>query len=431
MESWTFIYTACVIQVIYYLARYTKKSIDLISPSTVSAMTLLVWFYPKIPDLAMRSAFGAEYLWQFLIFLFLCQTGYFIGMNLKFSSKLKGREISFQKKENYNRWIIVLWIFSVIGGVAFYLYSGLPPEMLYMRQPSGIVTVLLFFSVFLTIATIIAALLVTRIRHWLVFLPLSLGILLYADRIIVHGQRSELFEIFFLSGVVGIICLRRRVRILTAILAGFLMITFNAVVSDYRDVMKKERRDIGELSSIPIGDRIRNSMFTADHDIINSLAFFVAYSSPSRPYRFGSDYWNGIIHRYVPGQFVGRNLKNSLMLKNDNVLWDDLRYSMPLGTTVFSAGGVFRNFGWFSPIFFFLYGSFLGFIFQRALGQSLVHLVMYTYFGALIPVVLIFGLQWFTTLAVFWIPVFYFIRIFVKKDTLVLERRLGASHVTS
>ena len=409
MEGWHIIYALAVIQALYVLVRKNRSYVDFLSPSTISALTLLIWFYPKVPDLATKHFLISDSIFSFLIFWLLCQTALFLGTNSRLPSYLRGLAYDSYQDDNYQSWIFFMWLFFIIGGLAFYRYTKLPPEMLYMRQPSGIITILTFFSTFLTIATIISAFVFLRTRRWILFIPLVIGITLYADRILIHGKRSELFEVMFLIALIRIVFQRKRIPLVIGVGAALIMFTFNAVVADYRAVTKKVDPQIRQLYYIPIKTRLSQVMFEADYDIINAVATFKAYRSSKQFFELGADYWNVVVQRYIPGQIVGRNVKESLRIRTGDALWSELQYIPPEGTTTFVPGGIFRNFGWLGFLPLFIYGVFMRFLFLGARERSIGFLVLYAYFGAMIPVVMIFGIEWFWGAAIFWVPLIFWV----------------------
>ncbi|NCJ07644.1 hypothetical protein GS597_14225 [Synechococcales cyanobacterium C] len=70
-------------------------------------------------------------------------------------------------------------------------------------------------------------------------------------------------------------------------------------------------------------------------------------------YGFGTGFWNDIVFQYIPGQFLGEELKNSLYINLVNYSLDDLFGYIPhTGTTLTAIGDSFQEF-WFLGAFIF------------------------------------------------------------------------------
>lgn len=403
MAIWQIPYLMGIFQTLFFLIRFTRTRFDILSPSFISGMALLVWFYPKVPDTLESSYIDSNLLASFLTFFLLCQTAMFAGMNLRMKTSRQKKNIA----QNYQTWTIFALFLFLIGSLAFYEYSQLPPEVLYMSQPTGFITILIFLSSFLSISMSISLFTYIKSRQSILLLPIIIGVLLYLERILIHGKRSDFFELLFMLGVALLIHQRKRIRLITILTAGFMIVAFNAVVGDYRGIMKSDIKDINAISSIPLLDRVSEAAFKADHDIINAILTFQAFQNDNHSFNWGGDYWNVIVKRYVPGQIIGVDLKNSLYVGSNSfhVMKTELGYDAPTGTTTFFPGGLYSNFGWAGFIVMLFYGCFLRYLYLNALFLKTEYLVLFTFFGAQIPVVIIFGIPSFIAQVVFWFPV--------------------------
>lgn len=412
MHSWTITYFICVIQCVFYLFKTVRSQADFLSPSAIFSLTLLIWFYPKIPDLVrFTSKLGYWDIDIFLCFWLICQTVFY------FASHLKAKDFWLANAKNTkiineNSWFIFTFSCCFIGAISFLLLTRLPPDMVYMSQPSGIITIYIFLAKFLTISLFCAIFLFVyskSLKKAYYLIPITTGIFLYAYLILVHGQRSELFELMFVMAVLWILALGKKIPKVIILVAIVVMFAFNSIVSDYRQIVKREDSDLSKVSSIPVIERMSESVFRADYDIINAFASVESKNRPGQDLELGVTYWNKIIHAYFPGQFLGKSLKQSLRIKTDSSISEELKYIPPTGTTTFIAGGLFRNFGWLGFLPLIIYARIMRNLYLKAKTKDLVYLVLYSYYGAMIPVVIIFGLTWFTTSFIFWGSVFHFL----------------------
>ena len=418
-QAWMIIYFCCLGQLIYFLLERRTRQQLLVNPTNVTAAVLLLWFYPKIPSLADNPWINQTSLEYFLIFWLLCQSSLLLGMRTNSHSfvvqNMVDRPFSLSgSKRDRNVWMTFASFLSVLGAFAFYRYSSLPDEVLYMTQQTGVVTILLFVSTFLSMGMFIALAMCYEKKSVVLLAILVIGFALYAERIVVHGKRTEAFELLFMFAAAHNLIKRSSLSKIYIAAAVVLLVLLNATVSDYRGVMKKSERDVSSLSSIDVKESLKRSFTKADHDIVTAVVAVGAYTRHPDVLKFGSDYYNSLVIRYVPGQLVGRQLKRSMLIVNEDPSYIFNGYRKPIGTTTFIAGEVFSNFSWLGFPLFYFYGWFLVRIYERAKLKSLESVVLYMYFGAQIPVVLIFGFSQLVASLILWLPIFLIMRLFLR-----------------
>lgn len=413
IEVWHVIYCISFAQCIFYFLRFTRTQADYLGPSSIFSLTLVLWFYPKIPDLANRTTQGFGWnIDRFLIFWLLCQTAFYVAIHHspRLYRNIRTLEPNFYMVKE-KAWIGFTTFCFLVGATSFFLLTRLPPDMLYMRQPSGIITVYIFFSQFLNIACIVSLFLFAffRKRFYLIFI-LS-GSLLYLDRIVFHAQRSVLFELIFILLVLFILALGKRLSRPLLLAFALLMLVFNASITDIRPIVKAESRDFRQLENVPVLERLADNSFTADHDMVNAVYAVELKSRPGQQLDLGVSYWNSIVSLYVPAQFLGESFKRSLMLRPGREMFPTERidYRPPTGSTVFIAGRLFLDFGWFGFFPLYLYAVIMNRLYLKAKQKSLVDLILYAFYGAQIPIVIIFGMTRFTSSFVLWGVVFYWL----------------------
>ena len=406
MELWQFLWVVGICHAFFYLVHYYRSQADLLSPTTLSALFLLIWFYPKVPNLAANPWVNGSSLEVFLLFWLCCQTTLLSSFNVsRFMPCLNS--IRVPSFAGYLQWNTLATVLGLIGALAFYQYSRLPPEMLYMRQPTGFITILVFFSTFLSLALFTAVFSYQKTRRWMPLVIIVLGAVLYAERIFIHGKRTDLFTIMLLIGVFWIIFLNRRVRWPVILMCLFALLVLNSTVGQYRMVMKSDVRDTSNLANINVFDSISEGAISADHDLVNAVVLMSAHRMSGATFRLGADYWNAVVNRYVPGQLVGRSVKQSIIIELPDFIWMNMGYRRPIGTTTFLPGSLFSNFGWFGFLILYPYGLIMKNLFDGAKERSMAHLVLYVYFAGLLPVVLTFGLDKFVAPAMLWLPIFF------------------------
>jgi len=83
----------------------------------------------------------------------------------------------------------------------------------------------------------------------------------------------------------------------------------------------------------------------------------IAATRESGAYQWGAGYWNRLVFRFVPAQFLGESFKNSLMIGGEqrdlgDFIEDELGYRIPPGSTVTGLGDSFNQFDYFGCLLF-------------------------------------------------------------------------------
>lgn len=141
---------------------------------------------------------------------------------------------------------------------------------------------------------------------------------------------------------------------------------------------------------------IASDMFSGDRDrvleVIDGMIVTGAHYETNR-YGLGIDrIYNTMIHRYVPGGLIGRDLKNSLFLNSGMSRdWVATVYGIPVSfyTAKTSFSEVFGEFSFFGCILFFYVGYFFRIIHYRAIylsdGRAIIFLCFFITFPAGLP----------------------------------------------
>ena len=132
-----------------------------------------------------------------------------------------------------------------------------------------------------------------------------------------------------------------RWAIIAAVMAAMLFIPST---SEYRQLANEHPFDA--FREINFMEQFRGAL---DPDAISELK--------TGDYEFGVGYWNQIVFRFVPAQFLGRDFKDSLMIGGEqrdmsDFVYDVLGFQLPVGLTVTGMGDAFNEFGYLGCLFF-------------------------------------------------------------------------------
>jgi hypothetical protein len=90
---------------------------------------------------------------------------------------------------------------------------------------------------------------------------------------------------------------------------------------------------------------------------LSVAAYIIDSYSFHGEYIYGAGYWDNMVFRYIPGQLLGKEFKQSLMINPSGVKFTN-GYKMYTGLTPTGIGDSFVQFGYFGCLFFFFLGGF-------------------------------------------------------------------------
>jgi hypothetical protein len=322
------------------------------------------------------------------------------------------------------RLLIGSLVLSLLGAFFFFQVSRLAAEVTaaHSGQWTGPITIYVFFSRLLTIGMVIAIILHMIRPRWQTLLIIGFDLLFYLDRIIIKGRRAAMVELALIA-LMALWFHRRwlppRWAVIAGLVGGALLINS---IGDYRATMLGEDRTtwsgagledimeidyVGNLESLVRGEALINDLKNAAMNIeaVDQLLVFDYWLT----------LWNELVNSFVPGQWVGHDLKRSLMLDFNNTARDHFGYLPHTGSTATGLSDSFQSFWYFGAIKFFLAGLIMSRWYRAGVGGNIVaqmilmliisdslHLVTHSsqrfYMG-------------FIEIAVFFLPVLLFARV--------------------
>lgn len=103
------------------------------------------------------------------------------------------------------------------------------------------------------------------------------------------------------------------------------------------------------------------------------------YMNRNSEWELGSEYWNSLIHQYVPAFLFGRQFKDNLQVEtlSDRLESEEVKGRFSVGSTRTGFSDTYRSFGVFGAIVFGIIGSIFGYLFAKAIYGSLSSQYLY------------------------------------------------------
>jgi hypothetical protein len=138
---------------------------------------------------------------------------------------------------------------------------------------------------------------------------------------------------------------------------------FIPATGEYRNLAHRD--PIEALQEIDFSERFEESLNEESVNELKNATALIAATQVTGAYERGAGYWNAIVFRFVPAQFVGRDFKDGLMIGGRQRNLADfvesiLGSTFLLGSTPTGVGEAFNEFGYFGCLFF----AALGYLFK-------------------------------------------------------------------
>ena len=285
----------------------------------------------------------------------------------------------YQKPLEETTLVPVALLFIACGFYFDFLIARLPPEETAVTW-TGIVTIYAFFQGLVMpgmAITLNCALLRRSLFAWGLF---AMSCVIPFTAALVYGRRETAALLILIIGMT--LYFRLGIRPPRALITLVLVAAALFIPSTY-----EYRSSLAEGSEVVRSeiDFVENfKRFITEESILElrNAAFIIAATKASGSYEYGAAFWDELVSRYVPAQFVGAGVKSSLYIldSEDRAASQLFRYGyyIPDGSTITGIADSFLQFGWFGWVFFVFAGWFAKSLFEAAeAGHSLYAQLLY------------------------------------------------------
>lgn len=349
---------------------------------------LLIFMGPQMYYLLNNKKLYEDYGRHSLaLFVFVCML-FYISALLGYSSKnVKFRIPNWQFSPNML--IAGLFVLSAIAAYGRVQLAALPAELTSMGQWTGLPVRYLFFVSVGSLCVPLGVVLFFKYRKMVVLIPLLMELGSIVNMVVMKGRRTPaLFAgLMVLTGL----WFSKRVKAPTwmIITGGVIFFMFVANVGTYRYMLSKGNVDWKEVAGEVFNLKKTVSRFSEEEstggdsseddlgnyvDVLNGLVCTKAAFSSFR-YNYGCALWNSLVHSWVPGQLVGKNLKESLKVelgRREKIAEEVYKYKWHIGSCLPGYGEIFAAFGFFGVFFAYFMGKIARMIWEQAMTGNLI-----------------------------------------------------------
>lgn len=354
------------------------------------AMMYLVWFIPQAWIVIDAPQVDQGSLTSLLLFSFLCLVAAAVGW---IKGRGSGRRILMPIVIPNRRLFIPVAALTAFSAIMQRLIDIRPPEELIASQWTGTITILAFFASVGVVSLVASVAMVLHHRTVGTVILAAANVALYMPKILVYFRRADIFE-FGIAIALGLFFVSRKVVprtwLVIGCLSGFFVVHGVAELRDLGGGYALDRE--GQVAT-----RVPSFQEIADVDWLGALAFrdpaersevrnaveYIAAIDRTDSLMLGAELWNTLVHAYVPGQFVGHQVKAGLLIGDpiQKVAETELQYKGILGITATGFVPVYRDFWFFGFVVFGISGLLLGRLFRRI---EHGHLSAYLVYGSIV-----------------------------------------------
>lgn len=388
--------------------HYMRQDIGaFMSPCLVTLMTI----FSICPQLF--SLFVSRYVDQSILPLFILTIilsllsfhyGFKFGVNRVSSTIYESTVIKDIESKN-NKFIIIICTLCGIFALLVYkgLYAGLDFVVGGFFQSMGILALLL---------SIVAI----RDLNWkdarFYLIPLIINFwCVYDYAVNVKGSRTRIFYMLVWVGMflTSVYPSKKKMVCRAFVLVFIVGSVMSFSIGDYRTQLHTGKN----VNAFSVDNIIRNyktilsgtnRLGENGNDLYNG-ARYVSHCWDNAEYNYGTSIWNGAVFYYIPSRFLGKEFKESLMLKLENRDYiKKLTNSVTTTTGFADAFAIFNFFGCF--FFFFTVGAFQGKWWQLS-KYSQFYFILYAYSIMYVAQMISHGIVYFTSPMLMWVLLLY------------------------
>lgn len=355
----------------------------------LSAAVILGWAMPQILAIFDSNLAPGVSLSKTVLMIILSYIAGWVGYSYKTEGIRQSALNAPTRNYSWRGLRIVMIVSAMAGSYFFFKVSQLAAEIIamYGGQWTGIITIFVFLATPLTYALVLSLSVLSRRLDIVAILALLFCMAFILHRVVIQGRREAAVQLVLFVAIFVYLrykWLPSRAVQIAAIVVGAVFVTS---IGDYRATMLDTSTGL-DWTGAGVDDIIRidfASNFNQSTRRVPSLELFnavltIAGSEDAPAFDLGLSLWNGFVHSYVPGQFIGARLKADMMIDLRNVR-DMYGFQWHVGTTSTGFADAFRSFWYFGSMLFFVIGRILRYWMYRAqsgdlLGAAMIMLLL-------------------------------------------------------
>lgn len=313
----------------------------------------VAFIVPQALSLYVTSALPTrQALERVLLMSALCLLMCLLSNNLPVSSKfVQSLEMNFHPSKLFYGGVIL----SIVGFVASIAALSTPGTANSLGQATGIRTIFSTFTYLSIPGLAILFLLYLRRPSTSALIAVLFAVYVPLQRIILFGRRETTAAFLLTIGLALYFRKRLVVPRIVAICMVIVALLSIPAIGQYRAVSASGNWN--QLLNINPVETLQNMIENATNLDLQLGAMHMEATVKTGQYGYGTGYWNELVFRFVPAQFLGKAFKEGLMIRlQDYSLPKLFKYFPNPGSVITGVGDSFMEFDYFGCLVFLLLG---------------------------------------------------------------------------
>lgn len=388
-----------ILGVLVFLYYFMKPAGYLMAPFLYAAVHI-GWLVPQFYTVA-ETTFGLDNaIWTYAVMSSICLMSVVAAWELSQRTRMRITAANIRNDnvlKGNGAYIVTGGILGVVV-VTTILIGSTSLEERMSSTWSGALTIYYFFQNLKAVGLFLALYLAITRKTKLAFALLAISVLIYLPLITIYFRRRAIFE--FLIIAIAAIYLAKGYRVpRIAIIAGFIGGTLLvASIGEFRSLARDPITGtwhMPSLSEISEVDLLRRAPLIGEGNDDNAKeatngTYLIHASALSDTHTSGATSWNRFIFQYVPGQLVGYEIKDALMVETgmSDIITYQLSHETSAGSTITGPAEAYLEFGFFGFLFFAIPSYWLGKFWQHGVRRRSV--LQFAYYNAgLLPFMIV------------------------------------------
>lgn len=343
---------------------------------TIVALLGLAWVVPQGLELERNphNTYGSESFWLYVMMCFgMVLLGFKVAKDAR-SRRIRGTAGTPSRVFDTHRLLIAAATLGLLGLGAALLMGEVDTSKM-GGQWTGVITLYALFSKASGFALCLAALIYARTKSRIALLIAVVSSVPILTSAIYGVRREQIFDIVVLSLGAWYIAKGRSpspVWIVAALLIGTVVLNSAANLRTYVDSGRGSL--VGALFTAETYIEFDYTNLGQGKSSEVGLAQYDHWYMDMYPeWELGSEYWNAMVHQYVPAFLVGRDYKDGLRINtlSSRLQSGDVRGRFSLGSTRTGFSDSYRAFSYLGMVVFALVGCLFGYLFANVSAGSL------------------------------------------------------------
>lgn len=377
-------YALLILSIVASLRGLLKPAGYLLAP-TLMALVFASWLAPQLLRISNIPVIPRDAIFDLAFMSCLCvvmaQAGWYFGIRRRME---KARIEPPKPRHRFTTKTLLPATIAItlVALVANIILNQMRADYEDIRQWYGPIVIVNVFAQLRIVSLSMSLILFLRERTPATITLAVINLLIALPFVLIYLRRGDMIDIAVIVG--GALFFGKGLRIpIPAVLSGIAAVAIvTYAIEPLRVAQAKYQQQHGERVSLvspvlwtdlDLTTTISRNADTA-YDLRNA-SFVVLRAQDTGRYATVGGLWNAAIQLYVPGQIIGRENKEAMMVNLDlmdlSSLAGDYGYFSNIGTTVTGPASAYRDFWFFGSICFFFITYLMAFLYWKALHRGI------------------------------------------------------------